>query len=414
MVRVRALLVLLRPGFSKTNTMSQKSENIRQAARKHCEEVILPNVDAWESTTEYPREAAAAAAGDGLLGLYCPAEYGGQGLSFSEGIPVYEELGRGAALHGFTLSMQNAVAHAVCSLGGTALRDAWASRLTSGASLGGFVITEPQSGSDAAGLRTRAEIKPDGSYTINGRKAWVSLANVADIYLVVVKTSDEPGHKDIAMVAVPKDTPGVRFGEPYNKLVSPFLPIADMFFENATVPGDHVILPPGKGLSGSLTAIDLARTSIAAGCCGLMSAALDTALSYARDRRMFGRSELDFQGIQWMLADVATDLEASRLLYRDAAAKLGTAEGRVAAAHAKRFAPDAAVKATATCMQVLGGSGLLAPYALERMHRTAPAMKVVDGTTEIQRVVIARALRKRAEGLPALPIPGEKRGPALE
>ena len=401
-------------GFPKTNTMSQKSENIRQAARKHCEEVILPNVDAWESTTEYPREAAAAAAGDGLLGLYCPAEYGGQGLSFSEGIPVYEELGRGAALYGFTLSMQNAVAHAVCGLGGTALRDAWASRLTSGASLGGFVITEPQSGSDAAGLRTRAEIKPDGSYTINGRKAWVSLANVADIYLVVVKTSDEPGHKDIAMVAVPKDTPGVRFGEPYNKLVSPFLPIADMFFENATVPGDHVILPPGKGLSGSLTAIDLARTSIAAGCCGLMSAALDTALSYARDRRMFGRSELDFQGIQWMLADVATDLEASRLLYRDAAAKLGTAEGRVAAAHAKRFAPDAAVKATATCMQVLGGSGLLAPYALERMHRTAPAMKVVDGTTEIQRVVIARALRKRAEGLPALPIPGEKRGPALE
>ena len=122
---------------------------------------------------------------------------------------------------------------------------------------------------------------------------------------------------------------------------------------------------------------------------------------------MFGRPELDFQGIQWMLADVATDLEASRLLYQDAARKLGTPEGRVAAAHAKRFAPDAAVKATATCMQVLGGSGLLAPYALERMYRTAPAMKIVDGTTEIQRVVIARALEKRAEGLPALPIPGE-------
>ena len=386
--------------------MSHTPESIQQAARKHCEEVILPNVDAWESSTEYPREAATAAARDGLLGLYSPEEYGGQGLSFAESIPVYEELGKGEALYAFSLSMQNAVAYAVCNFGQPALRSAWASRLTSGAGLGGFVITEPQSGSDAAGLRTRAEIKPDGSYMINGRKAWVSLAGVADVYLVVVKTSDEPGHKDIAMVAVPKDTPGVRFGEPYQKIASPFLPIADMFFENVTVPEDHVILPPGKGLSGSLTAIDIARTSIAAACCGLMSAALDTALSYARDRRMFGRAELDFQGIQWMLADVATDLEASRLLYRHAAAVLGTPESRVAAAHAKRFAPDAAVKATATCMQVLGGSGLLAPYALERMYRTAPAMKVVDGTSEIQRVVIARSLQERAEGLPALPIPG--------
>ena len=202
--------------------MSHTPESIQQAARKHCEEVILPNVDAWESSTEYPREAAAAAAADGLLGLYSPAEYGGQGLSFAESIPVYEELGKGEALYAFSLSMQNAVAYAVCNFGQPALRSTWASRLISGAGLGGFVITEPQSGSDAGGLRTRAEIKPDGSYTINGRKAWVSLAGVAEIYLVVVKTSDEPGHKDIAMVAVPKETPGVRFGEPYQKITSPF------------------------------------------------------------------------------------------------------------------------------------------------------------------------------------------------
>ncbi len=386
--------------------MSNDAEKIRQAARKHYEEIILPNIETWESSTKYPRDAATAAAKDGLLGLYCPPEYGGQGLSLAEGIPVYEELGKGAGLYAFSLSMHNIVTYAICGFGQPALRDIWASRLTSGASLGGFVLTEPQSGSDAVGLRTRAEINGDGSYTINGRKAWVSLADVADVYLVVVKTGDEPGHKDIAMVAVPKDTVGVSFGEPYNKLVSPFLPIADMFLENVTVPGDYVILPPGKGLSGSLMAIDIARVSIAAGCCGLMSAALDTALSYARDRQMFGRSELDLQGIQWMLADVETDLVASRLLYKHAAELLGTAEGTIAAAHAKRFAPDAAMKATSACMQVLGGYGLLAPYSLERMYRIAPVMKVVDGTTEIQRVVIARSLRKRAETLPALPIPG--------
>ncbi|MFQ5854466.1 MAG: acyl-CoA dehydrogenase family protein [Anaerolineae bacterium] len=382
------------------------ADKIHKAARQHCETVILPNAEAWESTTQYPLEAAAAAAEAGLLGLYCPTEYGGQGLSFAEGIPVFEELGRGAGLYAFSFSMHNIVAYAVCNFAQPAVRDTWAARLTAGTSLGGFVLTEPQSGSDAAGLRTRAEINSAGSYTINGRKAWVSLADVADIYLVVVKTSDEPGHKDIAMVAVPGDVAGVSFGEPYQKIISPYLPIADMYLENVTVPADHVVLPPGKGLRGALMAIDIARTSIAAGCCGLMSAALDTALSFARDRQMFGQKALDLQGIRWMLADVATDLEASRLLYRHAAELLGTPEGTVAAAHAKRFAPDAAVRATGTCMQVLGGYGLLIPYSLERMYRIAPVMKVVDGTTEIQRVVIARALDKRAADLPAVPIPG--------
>jgi alkylation response protein AidB-like acyl-CoA dehydrogenase len=176
-----------------------------------------------------------------------------------------------------------------------------------------------------------------------------------------------------------------------------------MFFDTVTVPDSNVIFPPGKGLSGSLMAIDIARTSICAGCCGLISSSLDLALAFARDRKMFGKSELEFQGIQWMLADVATDLEASRLLYKHASNLLGTPEGTVAAAHAKRFAPDAAQRAAATCMQVLGGAGLLAPSAIERNYRIAPVMKMVDGTTEIQRLVIARSLQKYATTLPPVP-----------
>ncbi len=379
------------------------AEKIREAARNHYEEVICPNVDDWESTTEYPLDAVAKAAKHGLLGLYCPTEYGGQDLSFAEGIPVFEELGRGEGLYAFSLSMHNIVAYAICHVGQKELQEKWATKLTSGEALGGFVLTEPQSGSDAAGVRTHADINDDGSYTINGRKAWVSLADVADIYLVVVKTSNPSGKDEIAMVAVPKDTPGISFGDPYNKLVSPFLPIADMFFEDVTVPAENVIFPPGKGLSGSLMAIDVARTSISAGCCGLISSSLDLALTYARDRQMFGKSELEFQGIQWMLADVATDLEASRLLYKNASKLLGTPEGSVAAAHAKRFAPDAALRAAATCMQVLGGAGLLAPSAIERNYRIAPVMKMVDGTTEIQRVVIARSLQQHAKTLPPIP-----------
>lgn len=383
-----------------------KAEKIRQAAETHCQQVILPNLDRWEASKRYPRKATDEAAKAGLLGLYAPIEFGGQGLSLAEGIPVFEELGKGEGLYAFSLSMHNIVTYAICGFAGPSFRDIWGPRLTSGQALGGFVLTEPQSGSDAAALRTVATQNEDGSYTISGRKAWVSLAGEADIYAVVIKTSPEPGYKDMAMIGIPADTPGLSFGEPYQKIASPFLPIADMYLDNVTVPAENIILPAGKGLSGSLFAIDIARTSIASGCCGLMSAALDTALRFARDRQLFGKPQLALQGIRWALADVSTDLEASRLLYKSAAEKLGTPEGTVMAAHAKRFAPDAAVRAAGTCMQVLGGYGLLKSYNLERLYRLAPTMKVVDGTTEIQRVVIARSLEKRAKSLDALPIPG--------
>ncbi len=383
-----------------------KARQIRQAAATHCQEVINPNVESWEANGTYPRDAIRLAADAGLLGLYAPTEFGGQGLSMAEGIPVFEELGKGEGLYAFSLSMHNIVTYAICGFGQPALRDVWGPRMTAGEALGGFVLTEPQSGSDAAGLRTFAVINDDGSYTISGRKAWVSLAGEADVYAVVVKTSPEPGHKDMAMVAIPAGTPGLSFGEPYQKIAGSFLPIADMHLDEVTVPAENVILPPGKGLSGSLFAIDIARTSIAAGCCGLMSTALDAALAFARDRQLFGKSELSLQGIRWMLADVATDLEASRLLYKSASEQLGTPEGSLMAAHAKRFAPDAAVRASGACLQVLGGYGLLKSYALERLFRLAPVMKLVDGSTEIQRVVIGRALEKRARTLDAVPIPG--------
>jgi alkylation response protein AidB-like acyl-CoA dehydrogenase len=172
-----------------------------------------------------------------------------------------------------------------------------------------------------------------------------------------------------------------------------------------TVPEENVILPVGKGLQGSLMAIDIARVSIAAGCCGLMEAALDTALAYTRDRRMFGATALDLDGIQWMLGEVATDLEVSRLLYRAAANALGTPEGPVMAAHAKRFVPDCAVKVANICTQAMGGMGLLSEYGLDRLSRLAQMLRIVDGTTEVSRVVIGRALKKRAAKLAALRVP---------
>ena len=380
-------------------------DEILAAARAHCNEVIKPQVNAWNAARAWPRAASDKAAALGLTGLYAPPEWGGQGLSLGDGIRVYEELGKGDGAYAFTLSMHNICTYAVCGFGSDTLKNAWAKDLTSGTKLANFSLTEPQSGSDAAAMYSRARINGDGTWTISGAKAWVSLAGEADIYLTVVKTSDEPGHKDMAMIAIPKGTKGLSFGPLYDTGSWNFLPVGEMYLDNVTVPESNIILPVGKGLQGSLVAIDIARVSIAAGCCGLMEAALDTALAYTRDRKMFGGAALDLDGIQWMLGEVATDLEASRLLYRAAANALGTPEGPLLAAHAKRFVPDAAVKAANICTQAMGGMGLLTSYGMDRLSRLSQMLRIVDGTTEVSRVVIGRALKKRAATLAPLPVP---------
>jgi alkylation response protein AidB-like acyl-CoA dehydrogenase len=385
--------------------MENKIDTILAAARSHCENMIAPNVDAWNAAAKWPRDASDKAAALGLTGLYAPEEFGGQGLSLGEGIRVYEELGRGDGAYAFALSMHNICTFAVCGYGTEPFKAAWAKDLTSGRKLANFALTEPQSGSDSTNMYSRAVINDDGTWTINGAKAWVSLAGEADVYLTVVKTTDQPGHKDMAMIAIPADAEGLSFGPLYDTPSYNFLPMSEMYMKDVVVSEDNIILPVGKGLQGSLMAIDIARVSIASGCCGLMQAALDTALAYSANRKMFGGKNLDLDGIQWMLGDVATELEASRLLYRAAANALGTPEGPLMAAHAKRFVPDAAVKAANICTQVLGGMGLLQPYGMDRLSRLSQMLRIVDGTTEISRVVIGRSLKKRAAELTPLPIP---------
>ncbi|MBU2943770.1 acyl-CoA dehydrogenase family protein [Shimia thalassica] len=385
--------------------MTQALDTILENARKHCAEDITPNVDAWNKAGVWPRDASNKAAALGLTGLYAPPEWGGQGLSLGDGIRVYEELGYGDGAYAFALSMHNICTYAGCGFGTEAFKEKWAHDLTSGRKLANFALTEPQSGSDAGNMYSRAVINEDGTWTISGAKAWVSLAGEADIYFTVVKTSDQPGHKDMAMIAIPADAEGLSFGDRYDTPSYNFLPLSEMYMDNVVVSEDNIILPVGQGLQGSLMAIDIARVSIASGCCGLMQAALDTALAYSSNRKMFNGVNLDLDGIQWMLGDVATELEASRLLYRKAAHALGTDDGPLMAAHAKRFVPDCAVRAANTCTQVLGGMGLLQPYGLDRLSRLSQMLRIVDGTTEISRVVIGRSLQKRAKTLAPLPIP---------
>jgi len=344
---------------------------------------VMPAIDGWEREGRYPRAVVSAS---GLTGLFCPASVGGAALSYPDGMAVFEELGRGDAALAFSLSMHNAVAAAVAGHAELAAR--WATPLAAGKALGGFSLTEPHAGSDATAITTHAE--PDGAgWRVTGRKAWVSLAGEADLFLVVCKTSAEPGHRDIAIVAVERAGPGVSFPVVYRTACAAFLPIGEMQLDGAH---GTLLAPPGQGMRAALAAIDVARCDIAAIAAGLHAEALDTAVAYAADRQAFGAPLLDLDAIRSALADVATDLEASRLLYRQAAERLGTTAGPVAVAHAKRFCPDAALRAAISCSEVLGAYGWLLDHPLARMIALAKMLQVVDGTAEIQRLVIGRAL----------------------
>ena len=278
--------------------MGSNIESILAAARSHTDEVVKPNVNAWNAAGVWPRDASDKAGALGLTGLYAPEEWGGQGLSLGDGIQVYEELGKGDGAYAFTISMHNICTYATCGFGTDAFKDKWARDLTSGKKLANFALTEPQSGSDAANMYSRAVINDDGTWTINGAKAWVSLAGEADIYFTVVKTSDAPGHKDMAMIAIPADAKGVSFGPRYDTPSYEFLPLGEMYLDNVVVSEDNIIMGVGTGLQGSLMAIDIARVSIASGCCGLIETALDTALAYSKNRKMFKGVNLDLDGIR--------------------------------------------------------------------------------------------------------------------
>lgn len=366
------------------------SDHAVDLAASFVRKVVQPGVAAWEEAAAYPREAVKAS---GLTGMFAPADQDGLDLSFPEAARVFEELGRGDAALAFSMSMHNAVASAVTRAGDDELRARWSGPLVRGDALGGFCLTEPQAGSDATAITTKATRDDHDGWTVSGRKAWVSLGGEAEVFLVVAKTEDDPGHRDVAMLAVAADAHGVSFTEPYDKASAAFLPITDMVLEGAPA---HVLAPPGEGMRAALAAIDVARFDIAAISNGLHAEALDVATRYAMKRQVFGKPVLEHQGIAWSLADVATDLEAARGLTRRAAELLGSDGGSVAVAHAKRFGPDSALQAAIRCSETLGAYGWLHDHPLARFIALAKMLQVVDGSAEIQRIVIARDLMRQA------------------
>jgi alkylation response protein AidB-like acyl-CoA dehydrogenase len=345
-----------------------------------------------EANKRPPRAVWQAYQRAGLKGLLVPRAQGGHALSARAMAQISEALGGADPAAALTFIPQEYCMAAIAAYGHHPWHHAILKTLMAGDKRTGFLLTEPQAGSDVAALVTLARRDGDG-WRLNGSKAWVSNAPHIDEHFVFAQTEPGAGARGIAGFLVPADAPGLRIGEPYQLIGGHVAAIADVHFKDVMLSPERMVVPPGQGLRAALAAIDLARINVAAMCCGMLQVGLDVALVYAAERRAFGQAIAEFQGLQWMLADVATDLQAARLLTYDAAEILDRdGKASLQAAHAKKFASRVALSGLGQCMQVMGANGLKQDWPLARLFANAKIAQCLDGTTEIQNVVIARSL----------------------
>jgi hypothetical protein len=373
-------------------------EELLELTRELAGKELHPAVDAAERAGTFPREAFRLLGRSGLLGLPYPERWGGGGQPYEVYLQVVEELARAWLAVGLGVSVHTLACFPLATAGTPQQRERWLPGLLGGDLLGAYCLSEPQSGSDAAALTTRA-VAHDGGYQVDGVKAWISHAGQADFYSVFVRTSGEPAGpgraRGISCLHVPASTGGVSAGPAEHKMGMRASVTAQMIFDGAQVPADHLVGGEGQGFAIALAALDAGRLGIAACATGLAQAALDTAVGYARERRQFGRPIIDFEGLSFLLADMATGVEAARALYRSAARRKDAGQPFSAqAAMAKLFASDTAMRVATDAVQVLGGYGYVEDFPAERYLREAKMLQIVEGTNQIQRLVIARALSR--------------------
>ena len=373
-------------------------EELLELTRELAGKELHPAVDAAERAGTFPRETFRLLGRSGLLGLPYPERWGGGGQPYEVYLQVVEELARAWLAVGLGVSVHTLACFPLATAGTPRQQERWLPGLLGGDLLGAYCLSEPQSGSDAAALTTRA-VAHDGGYQVDGVKAWISHAGQADFYSVFVRTSGEPAGpgraRGISCLHVPASTGGVSAGPAEHKMGMRASVTAQMIFDGAQVPADHLVGGEGQGFAIALAALDAGRLGIAACATGLAQAALDTAVGYARERRQFGRPIIDFEGLSFLLADMATGVEAARALYRSAARRKDAGQPFSAqAAMAKLFASDTAMRVATDAVQVLGGYGYVEDFPAERYLREAKMLQIVEGTNQIQRLVIARALSR--------------------
>ena len=367
-------------------------KELRASVRALSEKEIAPHAQAVDEDHRFPQEAKVALIKSGLYAAHVPTEYGGDGADALATVLIIEEVARACGSSSLIPAVNKLGSMPLILGGNEEQKKRWLPRLVKGEGFS-YCLSESEAGSDASAMRTKVERSGDG-WVLNGSKKWITNAGESDLYSVVAQSDPSLGTKGITAFVVEKSDPGVSFGAPEKKMGLRGSPTREVYFDNVQLSDDRRISEVGQGFALAMNTLDHTRITIAAQAIGLAQGAFDVATKYAHERQQFGKPIFDFQAVQFMLADMAMNIEAARLLTYSAAIKSENNEKdlRFFSAASKCFASDIAMKVTQDAIQVLGGYGYVTDYPVERMMRDTKLTQIYEGTNQIQRIVMARNL----------------------
>jgi len=373
--------------------LTDEHDMVRAAVRSVCEDRIAPLAAEVDASGEFPQASYDALRQADFHAVHVPEEYGGAGADALSTCIVIEEVARVCASTSLIPAVNKLGTMPLLLSASEDLRKRYLPAVASGEAMFSYALSEAEAGSDAVAMRTRA-VRDGDTYVLNGAKRWITNAGVSEFYTVMAVTDPDAGANGISAFVVEKGDEGFSFGAPEKKLGIKGSPTRELYFDSCRIPADRLVGAEGTGFKTALRTLDHTRVTIAAQAVGIAQGALDHAISYAKERRQFGKAIADFQGVQFMLADMAMKLEAARQLTYAAAAKSERGDSDVTffGAAAKCFASDAAMDITTDAVQVLGGYGYVKDYPVERMMRDAKITQIYEGTNQIQRLVMARQL----------------------
>jgi len=373
--------------------LTEEQELLKRAMREFAEGEIAPGAAERDEHGRFPSELVPKLAGQGLLGILAPETYGGAGYDAVSASIILEEIARVDAAVALLVGSHNSLCSGhILAVGTSEQKERFVPPLARGEKLGAWALTEPGSGSDAGAMRTRASLDGDG-WIIRGDKQFITQGSTAGTYVVMASTAPTQGTRRISAFVVPRDTPGLNVGKIEKKLGVRASDTAALHFDDMRVPNENLLGKLNEGFKDVLAVLSAARIGMAALAVGIAQGALDEALNYARRRRQFGKPILEYEAIQWMLADMATEIDAARLLTHNAAALKDSGQPFLrTASQAKLHASEVAVRATSKAIQIHGGYGYLKDSPVERFYRDAKLCEIGEDTSEVQRMVIAREL----------------------
>jgi len=377
--------------------LTEDQRAFQETARAFAQERMLPEAGRWDAERIFPAEVLREACELGFGGVYVSEAHGGSGLSRLDAALIFEELAAACPSTTAFLTIHNMVASMLSRFGSEEQRARFLPKVLSGEHFVSYCLTEPGSGSDAAALKTRAEPVGNAQYRVNGAKAFISGGGIADLYVTMMRTGGE-GPRGVSCVVVERNTAGLSFGQPERKMGWNSQPTATVNFQDCLVPVANRLGAEGEGFRFAMAGLDGGRINIGACSLGGARACLEAALRYVKERRAFGRALSDFQALQFRLADMATELEAARLMVHRAAVALDNGEGDASmrCAMAKRYATDVCFRICDEALQLHGGYGYIHDYQIERYQRDLRVHRILEGTNEIMRVIIARKLLEAA------------------